>query len=139
MKQSKPFVTILCVLLMAAPGMYSQQLNDRGPDYSDQGGHWYTGFVHDYTGRHSRPIDISNTSRADSLIRAGNMYLPLSDAIALALENSIDIEVSRYVFPLADAALLGAQGQYGTLSYDPTVTSTINWGHTAQITINAIT
>jgi outer membrane protein len=139
MKQSKTFIALLCVLLIAAPGMYSQQLTDRGPDYSDQGGHWYTGFVHDYTGRHSRPIDISNTGRADSLIRAGNMYLSLADAIALALENNIDIEVSRYVYPLADAALLGARGGYNTLSYDPTVTSTINWGHTAQITSNAIT
>ena len=31
MKQSKPFIAVLCVLLMAAPGVYSQQLNDRGP------------------------------------------------------------------------------------------------------------
>jgi outer membrane protein len=139
MKQSKPFIALLCALLMAAPGMYSQQLNDRGPDYSNEGGRWYSGFVHDYTGRHSRPIDISNSGRADSLIRAGNMYLSLADAIALALENNISIEVSRYVYPLADAALLAARGGYGALSYDPTLTSTVNWGHTAQITSNAIT
>ncbi len=139
MKQSKPFIALLCVLLMAAPGMYSQQLNDRGPDYSNQGGHCYNGFVHDYTGRHARPIDITNSGRADSLIRAGNMYLSLADAIAMALENNIDIEVSRYVYPLADAALLGARGGYNGLTYDPTITSTVNWGHTAQITSNAIT
>jgi hypothetical protein len=36
MKQSKPFIALLCVLLMAAPGLYSQQLNDRGPNWTER-------------------------------------------------------------------------------------------------------
>ena len=62
MKQLKPFIALLCVLLMAAPGMYSQQLNDRGPDFSNQEAHWYSGFVHNYRTRYVRPIDITNSS-----------------------------------------------------------------------------
>ncbi|MCU1337255.1 MAG: TolC family protein [Bryobacterales bacterium] len=139
MKQSKPFVALLCVLLIAAPGVYSQQLNDRGPSLSTEREHWYSGFTHNYRSRYVPPINISNSGRIESLIRAGNMYLSLSDAIALALENNIDIEVSRYAYPLSDAALLGAQAGIGTLSFDPLLTSTLTWGHNANIAVNNIT
>jgi len=140
MKQLKPFIALLCVLLMAAPGMYSQQLNDRGPTMSDQQTHWYSGFTKNYRTRYIRPIDISNSGRADSLIRAGNLYLSLADAIAMALENNVDIEVSRYGYPLADAALLSAQASNGGgVSYDPAFTSTVNWARNAQIQTNSVT
>lgn len=42
------------------------------------------------------PIRLDNSSRLASLIRGGNLYLTAQDAIALALENNIDIEVARY-------------------------------------------
>ena len=42
------------------------------------------------------PVNLANTSRFDSLIRAGNLYLSAQDVVALALENNIDIEVQRY-------------------------------------------
>lgn len=42
------------------------------------------------------PIRLQNSSRLRSLIRAGMLYLTAQDAIALALENNIDIEVARY-------------------------------------------
>ncbi|MGH9646327.1 MAG: TolC family protein, partial [Bryobacteraceae bacterium] len=140
MNQSKPFIALLCVLLMAAPATYAQQLNDRGPSLSGQNEHWYSGFTHNYTTRYVPPINVSNSGRADSLIRAGNLYLSLSDAIAMALENNIDIEVSRYGYPLADASLLSAQASNGAgVSYDPALTSTINWNRNAQIQTNTVT
>ena len=42
------------------------------------------------------PVRIRNSERFRDLIRAGALYLTVQDAIALALENNIDIEVSRY-------------------------------------------
>jgi len=39
---------------------------------------------------------LGNSSRLHDLIRAGNLYLTAQDAIALALENNVDLEVSRY-------------------------------------------
>src|SRR5580698_9646472 len=42
------------------------------------------------------PIRLDNSSRLAGLIRGGNLYLTAQDAIALALENNIDIEVARY-------------------------------------------
>src|SRR6185436_11383024 len=66
-----------------------------------------------------------------------NLYLSLQDAIALALENNIDIEVSRYTFQLTDvaygASLAGPNGVW-----DPTLTGNMNWGHSAQIQTNSV-
>src|SRR5580698_6576583 len=42
------------------------------------------------------PIRLANSARLNQLVRAGMLYLTAQDAIALALENNIDIEVSRY-------------------------------------------
>ena len=42
------------------------------------------------------PIRLANSARLSTLVRAGMLYLTAQDAIALALENNIDIEVSRY-------------------------------------------
>jgi outer membrane protein TolC len=42
------------------------------------------------------PVRLANSPRLSELVRAGMLYLTAQDAIALALENNIDIEVSRY-------------------------------------------
>ena len=41
-------------------------------------------------------IRLSDSSRLQRLIRAGALYLTVQDAIALALENNIDLEIARY-------------------------------------------
>ena len=69
------------------------------------------GFLTDpYRARYIPPINLANTSRLDSLIRAGNLYLTAQDVIALALENNIDIEVQRYGPLLAREILRRAEG-----------------------------
>ena len=62
-----------------------------------------------YQARSVAPVNLRNSNRLDALIRAGDLYLSLQDAIALALENNIDIEVQRYAPQIADANLLHAQ------------------------------
>ncbi len=42
------------------------------------------------------PAQLSNPGSFAPLIRAGRLYLTAQDAIALALQNNIDIEVARY-------------------------------------------
>jgi outer membrane protein TolC len=53
---------------------------------------------------------LTNTSRLESLIRAGNLYLSAQDVIALALENNVDIAIQRYGPYLAREVLRRAQG-----------------------------
>jgi outer membrane protein len=42
------------------------------------------------------PARLNNSSRLGDLIRAGTLYLTAQDAIALALEDNIDLESARY-------------------------------------------
>jgi len=49
-----------------------------------------------YQQRYVPPINLANTNRLESLVRAGNLYLSAQDVIALALENNLDIEIQRY-------------------------------------------
>ena len=42
------------------------------------------------------PVRLANSPRLSETVRAGTIYLTLQDAIALALENNIDLEVARY-------------------------------------------
>jgi outer membrane protein TolC len=55
------------------------------------------------------PVRLSNSSRFENLIRAGKLYLTLQDAIALALENNLDIELERYTPQIADTEVLRAK------------------------------
>jgi outer membrane protein len=50
-------------------------------------------------------IRMYNSDRLHSLMRAGNLYLTVQDAIALAVENNLNLEVDRYGPLLADIAL----------------------------------
>src|SRR5262249_60558312 len=69
------------------------------------------GFLtHPYQARYVPPINLSNTPRLESLIRAGNLYLSATDVIALAIETNPDIEVQRYNPLLAREVLKRAQG-----------------------------
>src|SRR3981081_298555 len=62
-----------------------------------------------YRPRHLAPPNMSNTARIDSLMRDGKLYLSLNDAIALALENNLDIAIARYTLNIADTDILRAR------------------------------
>src|SRR6266404_6336702 len=53
--------------------------------------------------------DFSNTPRIDQLIKNGEMVLSLNDAIALALENNLDLAIARYNLSIADTDILRAK------------------------------
>jgi outer membrane protein len=63
-----------------------------------------------FTAPHVAPSSFANSSRADALIRANQMYLSLEDAIAIAIESNLDIEMQRYGLRIADSDLLRAKG-----------------------------
>ena len=56
------------------------------------------------------PVSFENSLRLRELIRSGNLYLSLADALALAIENNLDIELQRFSFPVADSDVLRARG-----------------------------
>jgi outer membrane protein len=56
------------------------------------------------------PVNFNNSARVHELIRSGNLYLSLSDALALAIENNLDIELERYGLPAAETEVIRAKG-----------------------------
>jgi outer membrane protein TolC len=53
--------------------------------------------------------NLANSPRIDALIHNGVLELSLKDAIALALENNLDIAIARYNIPIASADILRTQ------------------------------
>ncbi len=56
------------------------------------------------------PVELGNSDHLHSLIRAGRLYLTVQDAIAVAIENNLDLEVDRYGPLSAEWAYQRAQG-----------------------------
>ena len=53
-------------------------------------------FMRPYLPTTTPPARTSNSARLKGLIRGGKLYLTVQDAIALAIENNLDLEVDRY-------------------------------------------
>jgi outer membrane protein len=62
-----------------------------------------------YEPRHLADPSLANTARIDQFMRDGKLYLSLDDAIALALENNLDIAIARYNLNIADTDVLRAK------------------------------
>ncbi len=181
----KKCLSAACAFSLMAPWTAAQQPRENS-SVLDEGGAWHSSLTDPYRGKEVPPINLANSSRLDALIRAGRIYLSLQDAIALAIENSLDIEVARYGPRLAETDLRRAQaggsirgvsttvsqgassatgrGTRGTDStgaslaqggvggsggisgsataggvpnLDPSLTSTISWGHRTQPQVNS--
>jgi outer membrane protein len=55
-----------------------------------------------YTARHVEAPNLANTPRIDQLMHDGKIYISMNDAVALALENNLDIAIARYNLNIAD-------------------------------------
>jgi outer membrane protein TolC len=85
------------LLLCALGSARAQSLTVQTPEVSVyEGARLWSHFVGKYLPAPLPHTVFSNSDRLDSLMRAGNLYLSLADAIALALENNLDIEYHRY-------------------------------------------
>ena len=62
-----------------------------------------------YQPRHVPAPNLKNTARIEQLLRDGKLYLSMDDAVALALENNLDLVLARYNLNIADTDLLRAR------------------------------
>ena len=67
-------------------------------------------FIKPYQARPVQPETFQNSPRIFELMRAGELYLSLADAIALALENNLDIEIERYLPRIAGTDITRSEG-----------------------------
>ena len=105
MTQFRAFLSFLCTFLTASGAAFAQTAVTVQPPSGGLG--WIT---RPYQQRIVPPINLTNSDRIEALVRAGSLYLTAQDAIALALENNLDIEIQRYGPLLARENLKRANG-----------------------------
>jgi len=54
--------------------------------------------------------NLGNSARVDQLLRDGKIMLSMNDAVALALENNLDLVLARYNLNIADTDILRTKG-----------------------------
>ena len=77
--------------------------------------------------------DLSNTARIDQLMRDGKLYLSVNDAVALALENNLDIAIQRYNLAIADTDILRTKAGGSTLGVNSGVVTNTPGGGTGGL------
>lgn len=104
MKRPQSIIALILCGLTALPGFgQTQILSVTEP----QGG--FARLTAPYRPHPVSKVFFTDSGRIEKLIRAGSIYLSLRDAIALALENNLDIENARVGPLLFDANVLKAQ------------------------------
>src|SRR5580700_10912550 len=83
-------------------------------EYSKPKSH-FPNLVAPYTPRRVEAPNLANTPRIDELMHDGKLYISMNDAVALALENNLDIAIARYNLNIADTDVLRARAGAPTL------------------------
>ena len=83
-------------------------LRSTSHDYSQPKSHFWNP-IGPYTATDVPAPRLDNTPYLDTLMRDGKIYLSLSDAVTLALENNYDIAIARINLDIADTDLLRAK------------------------------
>jgi outer membrane protein len=98
------------ILPAEPPPNYTQPLYMRPTphDFSQPRGYWPNP-VRPYEPMALQPPRFFNSIRLNDLMKNGKIYLSLSDAIMLALENNYDIAIQRINLDIADTEILRAK------------------------------
>lgn len=75
-------------------------------NFSQQFVPWYGNPIKRYLPTSMAKADFANPVRLTDLVKDGKIYLSLSDALALALEDNYDIAIARYNLDIADTDIL---------------------------------
>ena len=67
-----------------------------------------------YLPHHVPEASLQNSPRIEQLVHNGTIMLSLDDAIALALENNLDLAIARYNLNIADTDILRAKAGQST-------------------------
>jgi outer membrane protein len=108
----------------AAPALSKIESNDATPKYEDARPTpraSFFDFAAPYRRPSAEPLKLGAADRARALIKDGVIYLSLYDAIALAVENNLDVEVARYNLSIAGTDVLRASGGGNLRGLDYTV------------------
>lgn len=109
MKTAQRYLALFCAFLLAVPAFSQEKVENGISVQAPPGGGVFGWATHTYRGSEVAPVSLTNTPRLEALIRGGNLYLSLQDAVALAVENNLDIYVQRYGPLIAEQDLQRAE------------------------------
>ncbi len=108
-----------------------KKISDQAPKEYTKGVSAFPNVLAPYTPMHIDNPDLRNSSRLAQFIKDGKLMIGVQDAIALALENNLDIAVQRYNPWISDTSILSAlAGPTG--SFDPHFTLSSGIQHQVQ-------
>src|SRR5438094_6076631 len=105
------FVCVLIsVSLCVTTAQAQQEIKASPPNlpHYTTGPTWFPSVLTPYKQEPIRPPVMENSPRLHDLIRNGKLRLSMADALALAIENNLDIAVQRFLHPIAEADVLRA-------------------------------
>ncbi len=82
-------------------------MRDTSRNFSKERGYWPNPLA-PYSPTTVPPTNFLNSMQLDSMVKNGKIYLSLSDAVLLALQNNYDIAIQRLNLDIADTDLLRA-------------------------------
>ena len=100
---SFPYPRTICCLILVSLGLVGAVSAQQ--DYT-KSAPIFPSVFRPYAPRHVSAPNMANSGRVDQLIQDGKLMLSLNDAIALALENNLDLVIARYNLPIADTDIL---------------------------------
>jgi outer membrane protein len=116
MKVKKCLGAVFATLIVfcATPGLLRAQASQDSQasqgnaflkDYS-KGPKWFGNFTAPYRQQPIPSISLENSPRLKDLIKDGKLQISMADALALAIENNLDIAVERQVVPMSQTDVL---------------------------------
>ncbi len=108
-------------------------LRDTGKDFS-RPKVLYPNPLKIYTATDFPASRLGNTPRLDTLLKDGTIYLSLSDAVLLALENNFDIAIARINLDIADTDILRAKAGAGLRGVSTGLVTTTLGGSGSTVT-----
>ena len=78
----------------------------------------FLGFLGPYRRAYVPPLFPGNGERLNGLIRDGKLYISLHDALALVIEDNLEVQVERYNLQLAETDVVRAAGGGSTRGVD---------------------
>ena len=101
-------MSLLTMTFVWPAALYGQAAEQRKPAarQSIEAAPWFPNVLRPYQAQAAPPLVLENSPRLDTLVRDGKLELTVGDALALALENNLDLAVQRFIPAIADTDVL---------------------------------
>lgn len=105
---SKMLTTVKVLLSLALVFIGGETVAQNLVDYSKPTSH-FPNLIGPYFAHEVPPPSFGNAPRIETLLQDGKLRLSLSDAVALALENNLDLAIARFNLSIADTDIMRAK------------------------------